>query len=193
MAVNPTVKFISTNYLKENTLIEMNVDDSKLTTLIIKCQRIYLQQLLGSSFYDHLSVAVSGSTLTAVEESLIRNYVQPMVAEYVVYEALPSLTFKATNKAVVKQNSENSTPIDLDELKFFRASVRDMAEFMGERLSKYLCDNPSLFPEYQNPTLPENLSRNSRSYMSGVYIPKSGTNNLGIRSYNDPSDDCTDC
>ena len=184
MAINPTVKFISNTYLKENTLIEMNVDDSKLTTLIIKCQRIYLQQVLGSSYYDHLSTAISGGTLTTIEDNLIRNYVQPMVAEYVVYEALPSLTFKATNKAVVKQNSDNSTPIDLDELKFFRASVRDMAEFMGERLNKELCNNISLYPEYNNPTLPENLSRNSGTYFNGIYIPKNITND---------DDDCIDC
>lgn len=179
-----TVKFVSANYIKQNTIIEMNVDDSKITPVIIKVQRVYLQQILGSYFYDHLSDAVANSTLTTAEENLIRNYIQSMVAEYVVYEALPFLNYKATNKAISKESSEFSQASDLDEIKYLRSNIKDMAEFLSKRLSKYLCDNQSDFPEYQDPTQPENLPKNSRSYFGGIYLPKKGPGN--ITSYDEP-------
>ena len=186
------VKFISTQYLKENTAIEENVDDSKLTPYIIKAQEIHLQKILGSSFYNHLSSAVENNILTQVEEDLIRDYIQRMVAEYAFYEAYPFITIKATNKSAVKQNSDNSTPIELGELKFMRSAILDMAQFYAARLSKYLCDHQGDFPEYLNRTLPENLPRDSRPYFGGIFLPKSAPS-TSIRTYDDPSDECADC
>lgn len=186
------VKFISTEYLKENTAIEQNVDDSKLTPYIIKAQEIHIQKILGSSFYDHISSAVENNTLTTAEDNLIRNYIQRATAEYAFYEAYPFITIKSTNKSTVKQNSDNSTPIELSELKYMRSAILDMAQFYTARLSKYLCDHQEDFPQYQNRILPENLPRDSRPYFNGVFIPKSSPSS-SIRSYDDPSDECADC
>jgi len=171
-----TIKFISTDYLKENTILEMNVDDSKLTPLIIRCQRMYLQQTLGSSFYNHLSDAVANSTLTTAETNLIKDFIQPMVAEYVVYEAIPQTHFKMTNKGNVKQNSEWSESSQLDEIKYMRNAIKDSAEFFATRLAKYLCDNSEDFPAWNNRTLPENLERDGRPYFNGVFIEKNRSN-----------------
>ncbi len=164
------VKFISCDYVKENTLIEMNVDDAKITPIILKVQKVYLQQLIGSSFMDHLTSGVTNSTLTTDEDALLRNYIQPYLAEYVVYEALPFLNYKITNKAVSKESSEFSQSSDLSEVKYLRSNVKDMAEFLGKRLSKYLCDNEILFPEYTNPITPENLIKNSKSFFGGIFL-----------------------
>ena len=178
------VKFISVDYLKENTTIENNVDSSTLSPFIKKAQDTYLQQILGSSFYDHLSDAFVASSLTANEENLIRDYIQQMVAEWTLYLVLPHINYKLTNKAVSQQSSEFSEASTVEEIKYLRNSVRDLAEFYSERLTSYLCDNSSLFPEYNNPDSPENLPKNSRSYFSGIYIPN--------RYYGD-DENCTNC
>lgn len=188
--MNVQVQFVTSEQVKQNSTIEMNVDDSKISPIIMKVQYIYIQQSLGSSFYEHLVNAVSGGTLTTAEDNLIRTYLQPTIIEYTVYEVLPFLNFKATNKAISKQNSDNSTPSDLSEIKYLRSNVKDMAEFMNTRLVKYLCDNSNLFPEYLNPTHPENLPKKSKTYFTGVYIPKKSTG--GLRVVDDESDDC-DC
>jgi len=174
------VKFISTVFLKQNTTIENNVDDDKLTPFIYKVQDIYLHQILGSTFMTHLKDAIVNNTLTTDETFLIKNYIQNMIAEWTVYEVMPFLSNKLTNKAVSQESSEFSSPSSLDEIKFLRNSVRDMAEFYSQRLSKYLCDNITLFPTYQNPDSKENVSRNSRTYFNGIYIPK--TNPINIRT-----------
>jgi len=172
------VKFVSAQYVKENTAIEENVDDAKLVPYIIKAQDTHIQQVLGSSFMNHLYDAVANSTLTQAEEDLIRDYIQRTVAEYTFYEAYPFLHMKATNKGGVKQNSDNSTPIELTELKYLRSAILDMAQFYLKRLEKYMCDHPTDFPAYQNPTLPENVIKKTGGvYFNGIYMPnkKGGT------------------
>lgn len=164
------VQFISVDYVKQHTAIEENVDSSKLSPFIIKVQDTHLQQILGSFFYEHLMNAVATSTLTTDEENLIKNYIQRLIAEWVFYEAFPFLNYKATNKAISKQNSDNSIPSELNEIKFMRSAIRDLAEFYNERLQKELINNGEKYPQYQNPTVPENLTKSHKSYFNGVYL-----------------------
>lgn len=185
-----TVQFVSTDYIRQNTVIENNVDDNKIVPFIFKVQATYLQQALGTSFFDHLQTAFIGSSLTAAETALIREYIQPMVVEYTLYEVLPFLNYKATNKAISTENSEFSTPSGLDEIKYLRNSVRDMAEFYLKRLNKYLCDNLTLFPVYAASTGTDNLAKSSKSYFSGIYIPNRNKIDR-MDSYSDPTNcDC---
>ena len=179
------VNFVSCQYIKEHTTIEENVDDSLLTPYIIKVQDTHIQQVLGSSFMDHLYSAVTNSTLTTAEESLIRDYIQRTVAEYVFYEAYPFISFKSTNKGTQKQNSEWSTSAELSEIKFIRSAILDMAQFYLSRLVKYMCDHSADFPAYLNPTLPQNVDKSRKAFFGGVYLEK--RNNNGIRTYDEDS------
>lgn len=169
------VEFVSTKYIKEHTNIENNVDDSKIRPYIIKVQDTHLQQILGSYFYYHLMDAAYNGTLTTNEDNLIRNYIQRYVSEWCFYEIFPFLNYKITNKAVSKESSENSVYSELGEIKYLRSAIRDLAEFYGERLDKYLRDNGPLFPQYQNPEVPENLPKIGNKYFGGVYLKGSKT------------------
>ncbi|MCP4761436.1 MAG: hypothetical protein GY870_06615 [archaeon] len=164
------VQFVSVDYIKQNTAIEENVSSSLISSFIIKVQDTHLQQILGSYFYQHLMDAVVGGTLTTAEDNLIKNYIQRLISEWVFYEAFPFLNYKATNKAISKQNSDNSVPSELNEIKFMRSAIRDMAEFYNERLNVELINNGPKYPEYQNPETPENLPKNKKSYFNGVYL-----------------------
>lgn len=168
------VKFISTLYLKQNTTIEDNVDDNKLVPFIYSAQDTHIQQALGTNFYDRLKSGVTLNNLSTLEDDFLRDYVQPALAQWTFYEAYPFLNFKATNKAISKESSEFSQPSELDEIKYLRNAIRDLAEFYLKRLNSYLCDYGYLFPEYQNPDPYENLVANSKSYFSGVYLHRRG-------------------
>ena len=170
------IQFVSVEYIKQHTAIEENVDASKISPHIIKAQDTHLQQILGSTFYQHLMDAVANSTLTTDEDDLIRNYIMRMVSEFVFYEAFPFLNYKATNKAISKQNSDNSIPAELNEIKFMRSAILDMAQFYSERLNKFLLDNSNLFPTYNNPNSPENLPKNEKTYFNGLYLRGSNRN-----------------
>jgi len=166
------VKFISTVYLKENTTIEDNVDDTKLVPYIYSSQDTHIQQALGTNFYNRLKSGVTNNDLTTLEDDFLRDYVQPCLAQWVFYEVYPFLNFKTTNKAVSKESSEFSQPSELDEIKYMRQTIRDLAEFYLRRINQYLCDFGYLFPEYENPDPYENLPANSKSYFSGMYLQR---------------------
>jgi len=163
------VKFISTQYIKENTSIEDNVDDDKIVPYIHKAQDIHIQQVLGSDFYTHIKNQIINGTVTPVEDSLLRDFIQPAIGEWAFYYSIPFLSNKITNKGVNKETSQWSSNSDLNEVKYLQKSVRDIAEFYLERLIQYLCDNKALFPVYQNAT-DKNMSKINKSYFSGIYL-----------------------
>lgn len=173
------VKFVDANYIKDSTTLELNIDDNKITPVIYKVQDLYLQQSLGTTFYKHLKDGVvatelelSAGTLSNLEKELIVDYIQPVVSEYSLYELIPLMNFNFTNKAVSQKSSEFSQPSNLEDVKYLRSNVKNMAEFYMKRLNKYLCDNSDLFPKYKNPDSKENVKKNGSSYFSGIHIPK---------------------
>lgn len=190
------VKFVSTVYLKENTTIEDNVDDSKLVPFIYSSQDTHIQQALGTTLYNRIKEGVVNNDLNVDEEDLLRDYIQPCLAQWSFYEVYPFLNFKTTNKAVSKESSEFSQPSELDEIKYMRNAIRDLAEFYLKRLTKYLCDFSNLFPEYENPDTNENLPSNSKSYFSGLYtVRTNGSFNSNLPSYSERHESgyCGDC
>jgi hypothetical protein len=186
MSYTPVVYFISTTYLRQQTPIEDNVDDTKLTPWIVQSQDTFLQEGIGETFYDHLKDGVKNNTLNSDEQAFMRNYVQPLVAQYAFYLLMPFIAFKATNKSISKESSEFSTPVELTELKYLRSSVLDMAEFYKRRMIKYLLDHPSMFPAYNNPSALDNMPKSAQSYFTGVYMPWGGGRNSNIPTWIEP-------
>ena len=193
---NPRVKFISTTYLKENTVIEDNVDDNKLVPFIYSSQETTIQQSLGTTFYRHLQDAVINNTLNNDEENFLRDYIQPCLCQFTFYEAYPFLNYKATNKAISKESSEYSQASDLDEVKYMRNSIYNLAQFYLKRMNKFLQDYPSMFPQYQNPGSRVNLQKSGKSYFSGISFQKNSyAIRMNIPVFDDPSmpGGCYDC
>lgn len=184
-------QFIECDYIKRYSNIDNNVDDDRLVPIIFSVQDMYLQQALGSSFYKDLMTKINNETLNSDEVILVKDYIRPMLLNYIGYEAVAELNYKITNKAVSQESSEFSNASDLDTIKYLRSNYRNKADFYNKRLVKYLCDYSNLFEKYNNPDAKENLEKSSKVWTGGVYIPKRGTGN--IRRYNDPSNDCDDC
>jgi hypothetical protein len=174
MSYTPIVYYISTTYLRQNTPIEDNVDDDKILPYIVQAQQTIVQEGIGETGINALNTAVQNNTLTNDEQAFMRNYVQPLVAQYAFYLMFPFLNFKSTNKAVSKESSEFSTPADLDEIKYLRSAILDMAEFYKRRMVKYLLDHPAMFIWYSNPDALDNLPKTAQSYFTGMYMPYGG-------------------
>lgn len=170
------VLFISEAKLKSVTAIHENVEPDDLMPYVVQAQDIYVQDILGTKFYNNLKTAVSGSTLTAAETTLIDNYLSPMLANYALYLALPTLNYKMKNKAVLNPTSEESNSTTLDEIKYLRQAVQDTAQFYQQRTLDYLRDNPNSFPDYMNPGTDGMMPNHKNAYTHGIFIPKMGNN-----------------
>ena len=169
-----SVLFISEQRLKATTAVHGNVDPQDLLPSVVAAQDIYVQSLLGTTFYNGLKSRIVASTMTAAEETLLDNYIAPMLANYALYVAMPTLTYKIFNKSVSQPTSEESVPATLEQVKYVRDSVMNTAEFYRERAREFLIDNQSDYPEYQNPNTNDGMTPDKQSdYYSGLVIPKS--------------------
>jgi len=85
--------------------------------------------------------------------------------------ALPNLTYKAKNKAVVQPTSEESTSIGLEEIKYLRGTVLDTAQFYQERTKDYLKEFSIHFVGYNNYNVNAMAPNKGRQYSHGIVIP----------------------
>lgn len=168
-----TIYFISEDYLKQNSPINLNVEQTLLNNAIIDAQILRIQSVLGSALYKKIETLISAGDITLPANSnyktLLDDYIQPAVRAWALVEALPYIRYKIVNKSITAQNSDNSTPIDLEEMKYFTANLTNKAEFYCERIAYYLCDNSNLFPEYRS-TVDNDILPDKTGYFCGIQL-----------------------
>jgi len=170
------ILFITTEYLKTNTAIDDNIDNSILTPYITQAQKIHIEPILGTVLYKKLQADITAGSVTGVYKTLLDDYIQNTLAYWTMYDSLPFLNYKVTNKSIVTKGSETSAAIGLDELRYLHANIRDNAEYLSQRITKYLVTNQSSFSEYRSNSEIDEIRPNSTSYFSGIYLGN-GSNN----------------
>jgi hypothetical protein len=118
------VLFISEAFVKDNTLLHENIDFKFIRPVIMLSQDIHLQPKLGSTMFNELKTQIIGGSLTAVNTTLLNDYIQPMLLYWVQAEAPAAISYKFLNKGLMQQSSENSSTASLDEINFIRRSTR---------------------------------------------------------------------
>ncbi len=166
--------FIDIPYIKDNTPVLEYVNSDVLKSFIRPAQDVHIERILGTSFYKDLMTKIINNNLNTDETNLLRQYIQPALQYWTIYEYVLHSNYKMTNKALSKQNSDNSVPSELNEVQYLKSNIRDWAEYYTERLSHHLKDNVSLYPKYQTYVISfENKAPKSNNYLfGGMYIPK---------------------
>lgn len=158
---------LSTEYIYKYTVIESNVDADLVTKFIYKAQDINLKEIIGDNLYNKLMADCPN--FSGYYYTLVKDWIQPCLAEWVVFHALPFTNFKLTNKAVSQKSSEYSQPSTIDDLKWLQSQVRNNAEFLSQRIKDYIKNNQTQFPEYFTKTNTYEVSPNKTNYFSGIY------------------------
>lgn len=165
------VLFISETKLKESSAINGNVDDVLIRPIILECQRLYIEPIVGTGVYNQLITQVADSSLSALNTTLLNEYIVPCLIAYVKYECPVELNYKFTNKNVSKKNSENSTPNDLEETRFLMDRLKNKAQYYAERVTKYLCENSEDYPLYLNQTIGiDTVTPSVSNYNTGMVL-----------------------
>lgn len=165
------VLFISTNYAKENSVIDENADDKFIKRAIIKAQDIDLQELLGTDLLDELKDQVENSTLTAANTTLLNSFVLPYLTAQVVATSVVPLQFKLRNKAIGTMSDENFTSVNTPDLNLVLRQYQNEAQFHGERLRKYLLANTTTYPLYMSGNTDAWKIRPIRTaYQTGLFL-----------------------
>lgn len=162
--------FMDTPYIYKYTIVETNVDADLVQKFIVKAQNLNIQNAIGQNLYTALIDDFNNNgTFTGLRLTLMREYIQPCLAEWCVYHILPFMNYRLTNKAVSQKSSDNSQPSSVDDIRWLRDQIRNTAEFYTERLKDYIRNNPSSFPEYYTNNLSFEVRPTRTGYFSGIY------------------------
>lgn len=174
--------FIDTTYLKENSVIENNVEDKVLLVQIQKSQDIDILQIIGTGLqnelmqkvYDKIKYdeGVTGYTDTitgTLYQTLLEDYIQPAQVEWAVWRAIPYIQNKLENSGLVNKFGENSNSVDFKRELYLRDDVKQTAEVYSNKLKNFLCENQNFFTLFANPGTGKDVVRPNFEYESGIF------------------------
>ena len=165
---------IDETYFKANSPLNLNIEPYLINMSILDAQEMHVQMQLGSILYNKLVTLIRSGDIQLVAnakyKTLLDDYVQPAVVQWALFECIPYLRYKLMNKGVQLQNSDNSTPADLEDLKYLGARVKDRAEFKSQRLADYLLENETLFPEYTQAVDLDDIKPETDAYNCGMFL-----------------------
>ncbi|WP_121811007.1 DUF6712 family protein [Mucilaginibacter kameinonensis] len=137
------ITFISVDYLKENSIIQANVEEKILSQAILEFQELELEELIGSTVYKRLSnevvsaTTISGYTIPDVDSDLLR-YIKPFMLYGSLLNSLNPLHYKVSNKGVQKLNDDNATTADKSDIDALRSTYTTKKDAYKKRLLDYL-------------------------------------------------------
>jgi len=145
--------FISRDDLVRYTPISGNLDFDRVVQYIEIAQDIHVHELLGTNLYESLQAYVieNGANRPVLNdgyEVLLVKHIKPMLSQYALLEFLPFSQFSINNKGVFKHTSEAAETLTKADLNMMVEATRDTAQHYANRMVDYLCNYPSLFPEY---------------------------------------------
>lgn len=142
--------FITEDYLKENTIINGNVDDKYLLASLKMVEDIHIKPVLGSGLYAELKTQVTSGSVTSLNRTLIEEYVQPAMIYWLQVELPVDMVFKWENKSIVRKSSPNSESAAIEDLRWIIDRKDKIARAYTEALTNFLCANAEDYPLYRN-------------------------------------------
>ena len=150
------VLFISEDLLKSLTATNLNVSVNIIRPYILQAQKLYIETKLGTDLTQKLKDLIVAGTVGAVGneayKTLLDDYISFVLVNFSFFHAIPFLRFKIENGNIYSKTSETGNALSTEEAQHLREEVRNTAEYYTERLISYICNNNSLFPEYNTNT-----------------------------------------
>ena len=171
MAATFSAVLIDTEYLTDLTPMGANIDPLQIAPFIEEAQDVYIQDILGTAFYNDICYKIySGYTQSSwtTDEYVVVELSSKILAYYTVYMALPHLAIKIRNVGVARTQGDNIIQSTMEEMRYLREEVKNLAEFYAQRLINHLCTYASKYPLYVNPG--KDVPPTSGQYDSDIYL-----------------------
>lgn len=161
---------IDMDYIKDNSILDDNVDERLMVDALWTAQREYIKPILGTDLYDDIIAKAAAATLASNDLILVNEYIAPCLLKYLIFEMTPILAYKYRNKGVVQQNSENSQSTSFEDLNHLLNRWKDKAEMFAQDAIDYLCANSTLFPLYTSNSDADDIYPKSSAFTGGLYL-----------------------
>jgi hypothetical protein len=147
-----TALLITRDDVVRYTNVNGNVDVDKFIQFVLIAQDIHIQSMLGTRLLEKIQAEIIAGTLADPYLTLLTKYIKPALIHFAMVEFLPYSAYTIANKGVYKHGAENSETVSKDEVDFMVEKQRQTAMHYKERFVDYICNNSSLFPEYNQNT-----------------------------------------
>lgn len=133
----------------------INFDKAILDKYIINAQRTYLKSTIGEDYYDEiLDMVETTSTMTSDNQTVIDNFIKPMLAFFVVWEAMPESRNNITNQGIMINRTEFTNQSDKFDFSTLRNAVFRQGEIYMRDLVEYIKNqqemNSSKYPLFDS-------------------------------------------
>ena len=145
------ILIVSPAFVKENTVLHYNVDDGYLKPLIDSIQNTFVRPILGSALFDEIQNQIKLNTVTALNETLIKEYLRDALKWEVCHKYTRIGTYKLNNKGAGTHSGDNFSPLSQQELVTAKSIFKDNADFYRKKLKLYLKENEDDYPLYKTP------------------------------------------
>ena len=95
--------------------------------------------------------ATASVTFTRPNGKLLNEYIIPYLAFCVKFEVMPDMTYNTTSQGVVENVADFTLPVGEKKLNFLRNETYKKAETYLRRMTDFICENESAYPDYCNP------------------------------------------
>lgn len=155
--------------IKALTSLNGGVDADRLIPYIKIAQDIHLTRLLGTVLIEKIQDDIINNTLAGNYQTLVNTYCKPVLTHYTMAEFLPFMAYSLSNKGVFAHTAENSERVQKSEVDYLAEKERTHAQYYAQRLTDYICENESLFPEY-NQTVDRGVNSTPNNFTGGWVI-----------------------
>ncbi len=151
-----------------------NVDEEKILPHVKTAQDIHLQPIIGTNLLAKIKALITAGTLgdagNEFYNTLTVTYITPTLVYLVMWDFLPFLQYEISNGGIHQHLSENSNGATDENVDKLITRFKDKSEFYGNRLTEYICDNSSEFPEINTAVTNGGLNDTGQQTFTGWVI-----------------------
>lgn len=166
--------WLTEDYLMENSVIANNSDMKVITPNIIFAQDAYIHPLLGTGLFNIVQAEINAQVYTVRITTLLNDHIYKVLMNYTLAESAHDFAYRWMNKGLMQKNSDNSQPIQSDQLKDIRDRFKNRAEIFENRCKNFLIQENLIYPEYYNGNIRiDDLRPKKESFGTGIYLGNS--------------------
>lgn len=166
--------FFDQDYFHEETEMDENVDWKLIRPVIWRCQKIYIEDLIGTPLYDVIEaeiIANAGALTTGRLVTLVNTYIAPCLVYYTLMESTLPMTYKLRNRSLQTHRSPDTDEVDLSDIRYIKAEYKDIAEKFAKRVTAYLRANTTTYTEFTTFTTSDQIRPTDAKSTVSVYLP----------------------
>jgi len=165
------VLFLSPDSVKEQSALNINIDNKDLEVHILKTQDLCIQPLIGTQLFERIREDIINNTLVEPYSGLVDNYLNDVLVNESIRRALPFIFYSINRKGINTFSDEYSESVQHSELNHLQNIFKSDSEFYQQRTVDYLYHHSEKFPEFQTGKDDDMLPEYGSTYSPNVYLP----------------------